>query len=61
MKELLCRGPSTGRVLEAPINKLNELGFVNHPRVIVLIGLAMILIGIGRIEWLGKALKLAGL
>lgn len=48
-------------IVERPLNKLNELGFVNHPRVILLIGLAMILIGIGRIEWLEKALKLAGL
>lgn len=42
-------------ILERPLEKLNEVGFMNRPRIIVLIAFAMILIGLGRIKWLEKA------
>lgn len=48
-------------ILERPLGKLHSVGISKHPRIIFITGLAFILLGIGRLDWLKKALDLIGI
>jgi hypothetical protein len=48
-------------ILERPLDKLNRVGISKHPRVIMMAGLILILLGVGKLEWLKKALDLIGI
>jgi hypothetical protein len=48
-------------MVERPLDKLNRMGIMKHPKVIAALGLIQILFGLGKLDWVEKLLKLIGI